>query len=419
MKKILLGTTALAGLVFGASAFADDTSAMNVTIGGNSKFIAGGISRDKAQEKKFSFSPNQKSSTFFSSQKAFIKAEGKTDDLTYGAVIRLQTVANSANGKGDTRNDRSHIYVDTNAGSVELGSNFAVSRTMALNAGTIASGTGGASDGDAPTFFDQSQSYADFLSADNLSDRLDGRVEGARKISYISPTISGVQAGVSFTPDARNNGGENAQEDTMRNQTTYLGTKLNIKNIWSLALKYSNSFNDVDVALSATGNFGKFNNNATQTIHENTSIKGFPGTTFQTVETVNVGERNNLRSYAVGGVVGYNGFKLALSYGTDGDSLARKDSKKSDVKASWYTAGIAYDFGPGDVSLTYLNSKRSATNENDDTHSFRTTAYSLGTAYEVAPGFKPFAEVTYVSLEPKGYDKSKSTVYLVGTRIKF
>jgi len=456
MKKLLLCTTALAGFVAG-SAFADESAAntMQVTVGGNSKFEAGSVSRTKSQRTAYSFSPNQESSTFYTSQKAYLKAEGKSDDLVYGAVIRLQTVGNSSNGLGDTRNDRSHIFLDTNAGSVQLGTNFAASKLLSVDAGTIASGSGGASDGDWGTFVDgawsknSNSAYDNDLvltNADQLSDKLDGRVEGARKITYISPTISGVRLGVSFTPDLQNNGGEGASDD---NKATYLGTQLRVKNIWSLALSYNNSFNDVDIALSATGNAGSYNkktlpnngdNLAGATISDNmftiteddgtvTTIAQNGQTTTFTPANVN---RNNLKTYALGGVVGYNGFKFALSYGNDGKSLSPQNSPSnnagiggSNYRSSWWTSGIAYESGPGSVSLTYMNGTKGNKNSGSDNNypQTKTAVWSIGAAYEVAPGLKPFAEIDQVTLTPKkvvnGNTKYKATVYLLGTRIKF
>ncbi len=457
MKKLLLCTTALVGFVAG-SAFADESAAntMQVTVGGNSKFEAGSVSRTKSQRTAYSFSPNQESSTFYTSQKAYLKAEGKSDDLVYGAVVRLQTVANSANGLGDTRNDRSHIFLDTNAGSVQLGTNFAASKLMQVDAGTIASGSGGASDGDWPTFVDgawertANSAYdndAVFTNADQLSDKLDGRVEGARKITYISPTISGVRLGVSFTPDLQNNGGEGALDD---NKATYLGSQLRVKNIWSLALSYNNSFNDVDVALSATGNSGTFNKRSVSNPDgiQAVNLVGPKGNTISTyvapngamatsqqianLQSGNLQNRNNLKTYALGGVVGYNGFKVALSYGSDGKSLSptnvpanQPNLGGSNYKSTWWTSGVAYESGPGSVSLTYMNGTKGNKNSGSDNNypQVKTTVWSLGAAYEVAPGLKPFAEIDQVTLKPKkvtnGNTKYKATVYLLGTRIKF
>ncbi len=463
MKKLLLCTTALAGFVAG-SAFADESAAntMQVTVGGNSKFEAGSVSRTKTNRTAYSFSPNQETSAFYTSQKAYLKAEGKSDDLVYGAVIRLQTVGNSSNGLGDTRNDRSHIFLDTNAGSVQLGTNFAASKLFQIDAGTIASGSGGASDGDWPTFVDvgtkaNSSNQYDvnqlFLqNADTVSDRLDGRVEGARKITYISPTISGVRLGVSFTPDLQNNGGENLAGD---NKATYLGRELRVKNIWSLALSYNNSFNDVDIALSAAGNFGTANKKSSDVSNVSVSGNTVTGTFTDengqarnftinnsnisnsnvTGQNVGKGNVNNLKTYALGGVVGYNGFKFALSYANDGKSLSPQNTPAnypngggSNFRSSWWTSGIAYESGPGSVSLTYMNGTKGNKNSGTASNGYsygqvNTTVWSLGAAYEVAPGLKPFAEIDQVQFKPKnvvnGNTKYKATVYLLGTRIKF
>ncbi len=148
MKKILLCTTALVGLAAG-SAFASDD--VKVSFEGQSKFEAGTKRQDTNHKAPLSFSPNQKSSAFYTTQKASLKAEGKADSLTYGAVLRLEMVGNSSDGMSDARNSRSHIYIDTDAGSVQLGSNFAASKLMQVDASTIASATGGI-DGDWTNF---------------------------------------------------------------------------------------------------------------------------------------------------------------------------------------------------------------------------------------------------------------------------
>jgi opacity protein-like surface antigen len=423
MKKILLCTTALVG--FASSALAADMtsdSGMQVTIGGNSKFEAGYIKRDKDHKNKFTYSPNQSSSAFMTSNKANIKAEGKNDMMTYGAVVRLQTVANMSNGMSDSGMDRSHIFMQTDAGAVQMGTNFAASKLMSVDAGTIASATGGVT-GDYETFVDAREDYLFassliVLNNDTLTNRIDGRVESAQKITYLSPRISGVQLGMSFAPDLENNGGDNVTRD---NNQRYLSLPVAAKNLFSVALNYKNNFDDVNVTFSAAGDFAKANNNSTNeftTKGELTTVKGL--------------NRNDVKTYSVGTVVEYQGFSAALSYANDGKSLAPKegttyttttDGKDTTItatkfKSSWMTAGLGYKNGPMSTSLTYLSGERGFKGNNERT---KTSAVSLGADYEVAPGMKPFAEVTLAEFKPKNTDtkKQKSTVFILGTRVKF
>ena len=408
MKKLLLCTTALAGLVAG-SAFADD-KAMTVTVTGTSKFEVGTVSQSSAYKAPLAFSPNQKSTAFWSNSKASIKAEGKTaDNLVYGAVIRLATVGSTANGIGanDTRNDRSHVYLDTDFGSLQLGSNAAASKLMQVNAGTIASATGGV-DGDMWQFVNLAGRANGIVATgvDTLSnnDYFDGTAESNRKVTYMSPRFAGVQFGVSYTPDTRNNGANNYvmiyndntdNRNSLNSNTNYFGNNVSIKNAYSLGLNYMNSFNNVDVALAATYDGGKAVNSV-----------------------VSGAALNNLKTWSLGGSVGTNGFTVAAAYGNNGKSLVSKGT--SGFKSTFWNAGVAYANGPLTTSLTYLNSTVKGTlaaNATSTANKVTTQSFSLGADYTVAPGLTPFAEVSTVKI--KADDSQKATVFILGTKVKF
>jgi len=432
MKKILLCTTALASLV-AASAFASDiamdgvpaSTTLQVTIGGSSTFEAGHVNQDKTNKKNLAFSPNQQSNALYTKSKLYVKAEGKAENnIVYGAVVRVQTVANSSNGVGDARSDRSHIYMDTDAGTVHLGSNASATKLMELNAGTIASATGGI-DGDFSTFANTNVTGYNGLGldgVDNLYNKLDG-AESSRKVTYLSPRISGVQFGASYTPDQANNGGnnpftQNADYTTNSINNTYLGTPVRLKNIWSLGLNYSNTFNDVSVSLSATTDMGRRNNapiNSGLTQEELDTQNGSNGTDYTLADLNNTIQKKDLKSYSLGTVVGYNGFSVAGSYTNDGKSLTNKNSTKG-FKSSWWTAGVAYQNGPMSTSLTYLSGKKGYNDNN-----LKSQVVSLGADYEVLPGMKPFVEVTQATYKPsnKSDSKSKATVFILGTKVKF
>lgn len=438
MKKILLCTTALVGLA--GSALAADMSSnsdMQVSVGGNSKFEAGYIKRDNDHKKAFTYSPNQNNTAFVNSNKAALKAEGKTQSMTYGAVVRLQTIASSSNGMSDTGLDRSHIYMNTDMGAVQMGTNFSASKLLAVDAGTIASATGGAAGGDYSKFVDTRDNTLTggmpVYDTDLLTDRLDGYGESSRKITYLSPRISGAQIGMSYAPDQENNGGQGVSRD---NNQRYLGRPITAKNVISLGLNYKNSFDDVNVTLSATGAFAKAKQNDPKSdveaydqyaVDANGNATGAATRVgfLPTYYSSSTADRNDVKTYALGTVVEYQGFSAALSYGHDGKSLAPKNS---DFTSYWYTAGLAYKNGPMSTSLTYLYGKKGnkAAADGDTTTAplFKTTAISLGTDYAVAPGLTPFAEVTYATVKPNkvlpnGETKLKATVFILGARVKF
>jgi hypothetical protein len=424
MKKLLLCTTALVGLVAG-SASASAPEDIKVSVGGSTKFVGAHAKQDADHKGSFSFSPNQKSTAFLTKSKASLKAEGKADDLTYGAVLRLRMVANSSDGMGDTRSDRSHIYLDTMAGSVHLGSNFSASKMMQVDASNVASATGGI-DGDFSDFAGTSVVKSNYISdgsdadtakstafgnlsitgVDTLANRYDDG-ESSRKIGYMSPRIEGVQFGFSFAPDVRNTGVAKDERDLSK---TYLAQEVMVKNLVSVGLGYENTINDVKVQLALVGDKGK-------------ASKQYGTGKYQD-------NFNDLQTYSVGGVISTNGFSFALSYHNDGKSLTRKTGTDGNAlpkfKSDWYTVGLGYEDGKMSTSLTYLtgSKKWDATNTELATNvKVKSQIVSLGVDYEVAPGLKPFAEVTMATYKPESEgtykSKNKSTVFMLGTKLKF
>jgi len=420
MKKLLLCTSALAALA-SWSAQADE---MKVEFHGLSTFEAGYVNNDKNHRNYFDYSPNQKTSTFYTEQRASLKAENKADSLTYGAVFNLQMVGNSNTGSGDFSTTRSYIYVDTDAGSVHLGSNVSASKMMKIDAGTMASATGGV-DGDWTNF---AQSGYDFnpnseevnnksvtkliiTGVDTLANRIESsQAEGSRKINYVSPIISGVQLAFSFTPDMSNKGTGNPASTGNGKAVYYFGNQVQVKNLWSLGLNVKHNVNDIDLGLSLTGDVGTNNNNlGDYRIYDNST----PPKVTKTVKL------RNLKTYAVGASVASKGFTLAASYQDDGKSLTDQNNKTFDkFKSNWWTVGLGYGQDKWSTSLTFLQGKK-GNNDNN----VKNTQLSLGADYEVVPGMKAFAEVTGVkaktNLKDVDSDKTKATVFILGTYLKF
>lgn len=454
-KKLLLATTALVGLVAGSAVASD----VNVTVSGNSKFEAGARNFSNTNSnQQFPVTANQESTAFFSTSKAAVNVTNKTDSLTYGASIRLQVATNQSNGTDkESRMDRSHIFLDSEYGSVQLGSNVAASKLMQVTASDIASGTGGI-DGDYSDFLNfgvnqnGSQQYvtaagntsfvywgdAVITGVDTLSNRKDGPSESADKITYISPRVEGVQLGISYVPDL-SNGGNSVDASTLYGSNgsnpVYMfdSNYMRVRNLWSFGLNYKNTFDEVMVELGATMDMGRSREKGQPYYYQlatgaNPTAKAVPGTSANSALTGNYKLRN-LQTYSVGGMVGMRGFSFALSYSRDGKSsmpygivtstndFATTTSYSTDsFKSSWWTTGLAYANGPMSVSLTYLSGKRGFDNVN-----VKSSVTSLGADYEVAPGLKPFAEVTYAKFTPKNTALStpKATVFILGTRVKF
>ncbi len=372
---------------------------MTTTLSGNMKMEAGGRRfSNKDDSKDNPLTQNQRSAAFFSRSKAAINVTNKVDDLTYGATIRLQVATNQSNGTDkSSRLDRSHIFLDSDFGSVQLGTNVAASKLMQVTASDVASATGGI-DGDYSMFLGKGlDGNNQFLfDADTLTNNIDGKTESANKITYLTPRVEGVQFGLSYTPDLSNGGNSVGVANLVDTNPTYNGTanQIGVRNLYSFGLNYKNTFNDVSVEVAATADTGKVKSQVSDTI---------------------VTKYHNVKTYNVGTVVGMNGFKAALSYSSDGKSAMQNNGSKG--KSAWWTTGVAYENGPMSTSLTYLAGKNKFTESSAITS--KTQVLSLGADYEVAPGFKPFTEVTYAKLSETGSKAQKATVFILGTRVKF
>jgi len=414
--KALLATTALAAVV-STAAFADG---MDVKMAGRVKFQYGNASQSAAYKDANKALGNTNSS-FNNNAAVTVNAEGKNDTLTYGANVRLNTVAQSTNMSKATKKARTYMYLESNFGRVELGSNYSVARLMRVSSADIARAAGGAPDGD----------WMDYVAVPSIDSDEDFRTnnynmlssfesaESARKISWMSPNYNGVQFGLSYAPDARNQG-DTARAYGMLSNVG--GNKVAFKNVYSAALNYTNNMDNMNVALSAVYEGGSVNKNAIKAVKDSGVITA--------VDWAN-SEMKALRSYSLGMVLGTNnGFSVAAGYLNEGKSgkftKLNSDAAKSGNGVT-YDFGVAYANGAVGVSLTYLNAKTPMETGVADVKEYaKTTAYNLGADYQVAPGLMAYADVTKFKMkyaaniaDPTGAKTNKGTVVLLGMELGF
>lgn len=367
----------------------------------------------------------------------------------YGAVAKVELNANSDRRNENPNLDQAFFFTEHSFGKFEIGNNQAVNQKMKVGPTRFARGAGGiggkylesvnlsmlanssqssspicsggvgsssCSNVKLPRFILLAQSpvghggYAKSFyrrGADNAyqsaqadyggfnrsrfralkDDSFDG-VEDATKLSYYTPRISGLQFGASYTPDSANNG--------VTSTNIYDVDFIRVKNIFSFGANYSEDFDNLGVAFSATAEKGK-----TQNSKSATGV-----------------QRADLASYDMAGSLSYFGFTLGASYGSWGNSLQPKsgiyscdyDSSKNlsaqncdgnSPKFSspyYYTFGIAYKFGPVAASLTSLKSQFQ---KNDY------EAISLGVDYKHSKDLMPYFELTkftFTSNQPRASD---------------
>ena len=289
---------------------------------------------------------DQHPDAFRSDTQVDFKIDGKSEaGLGYGGEVDL-LADTSADVQGRGLNaSKTFIYADGNWGRFELGSNVGADGTLKVDAGTIARATGGI-DGDW-TYF--ANSGAQFLAMSALplaygtgygvpngiggttfvNDNLGNHTEeNLNKLTYYTPRWQGLQVGLSYLPDQTNRG----QGMPSLTPVTPIGPDRTddnaglASNIFAGGINYDNKFGDFGLAVAATGEYGKSQNN----LYE------------------------DLKAWNAGAKVSYMGFSLAGSYGDWGksESLKTDDSKKT----YYWDLGAAYEYGPFGASVTYLYS---------------------------------------------------------------
>lgn len=370
MKKLLLGTTAILGVVGFASAAAAD--APRVTVGGFIDFQAGWVDDDST-----GVNGGTSDYGFRNDTEIHFSVDGKTDaGLGYGAVVELEADATlDTTGSGENA-DRTYVYMDGNWGRFELGTNTDAATALKVDASTIARATGGI-DGDWFRFVAAPAAGGTFIVRPDLATshggtQTPGVTENAGKVTYYSPSFSGLQLGVSFAPDTDARG----QNLTAANAG---GLGANQEDVFSGGITYNRQFDQVALGLSATGEMGS------------TSLAA---------------GGQDLEGYALGASVGVAGFNFAASWG---------DMEANFGEGDYWTAGVAYDFDAFGASVTYLDSEVDVAGGDNE---FENLVFGID--YAAAPGLTPYAEVSMFEYDGVAAgDDNDGTLFIVGTQLAF
>jgi len=197
-------------------------------------------------------------------------------------------------------------------------------------------------------------------------------LEDALKFSYYTKKINQIQLGVSYAPLSSNQG--------FTAKTAPDTTDIKLKNLFSLGVNYSNDFDNLNISASSTAEYAR-------------------------PKTKNGITRNELLAYDFGASLGYFGFKVGASFGSWGKSLYAKNgiyscnfdyaknlqsqncqNASGDLKnSSYHTAGLAYQIGPINTSLTRIQSKFQKN---------KYTAISFGIDYKIKKNLITYFEIT-------------------------
>ncbi len=415
MKKFLLATTAV-GLFAAGAAHADELKSPVITVGGYADFQVGTASQEgvyengAAGDNAFTRDLHSRTDT-----EIHFKIDGKTDaGLGYGAYIELEadTSSDDATATSTTNggnSERTYIYVESAFGRVEAGATGDAADALRVDASKFARGAGGIG-GDFYNYIDLNDNIATANSASEYyilpglptASGLTGEVANgtqtnratANKISYYTPRIVGLQAGVSYTPDQDERGTADAFSGSNNGAT---GATTGLENAWNVGLNYEGSFNDFGIDASAQAEWANTEdrNNGLATL------------------------RDDLQAYAFGLSGNYAGFTAGGSYGIIDEF---SNTATLNTEADYWTLGGAYEFGPFGTSVTYMSS--TIENQGAAGNDAEFSNLSVGADYQLAPGLVPYVEVNFFQTEDDIVDTAtavdnEGTVFLVGTQVNF
>jgi len=408
MKKILLATTAV-GLFAAGAAHADELKSPVITVGGYADFQVGTASQEGVYENAAGTNAFSRDLHSRTDTEIHFKIDGKTDaGLGYGAYIELEadTSPDDATSTSNTGNsERTYIYVESAFGRVEAGATGDAADALRVDASKFARGAGGIG-GDFYNYVDLSDTAPNAAASTSqyyilpglpTASGLNGEVGAgtqtnratANKISYYTPRIVGLQAGVSYTPDQDERGtatGFSGSNNGATNATTGL------ENAWNVGVNYEGSFNDFGIDASAQAEWANTEDNL-----------------------VAATARDDLQAYAFGLSGNYAGFTAGGSYGIIDEF---SNTATLNTEADYWTLGGAYEFGPFGTSVTYMSS--TIENQGAAGNDAEFSNLSVGADYQLAPGLVPYVEVNFFQTEDDIVDTAtavdnEGTVFLVGT----
>lgn len=459
LKNLLLSSSIFALGVTSALAQDDAKKKTPVTVSdlamefsAFSNFQSGFSNQNNTKNSEKNVSAHRKEFAFFNETALMAHVFNQTDSFKYGTKIMLVPITKR---KGGAFNG-SHIYVESNDyGKIELGSPKPASAKMKVGGDDNAAG-GAPWDryintetndlkqgtGISPEFATSDDYFLDDILTTSVSSKPYSS-EPSRVISYYTPKFEfgdsfKIQVGASYTPDSGNTGAESVTADANKKitKTTVADDAGNfnvyefdqtVKDAFSGGIVIEQNISDgVDLKLGVSGQYGKAAGKLTSTAKKTTkgtiSIRNSSGTPVdvpnqELTNTISTNEYKlkDLKAYNIGAVLNFGNFSYGASYGSLGKSLTSDEYHKTGKNTDYYVGTFGYKQGPFAASVSYTK-----------TNKFKNTidVVSIGADYLLAPGFKPYAQISSFTAKGKPEHKpelekkkTRGTVAIVGAKL--
>jgi len=356
MKKLLLGTTAIVGASFMATAA---MAKPEVRLGGFMNFQVGMATQDR---EGFGPSPGGVSATrpergygFLTDAEVIIRVSDKLDNgLNWSLKIEME--ANPDDGSTSPTDastaDELVLTLSGSWGQVFFGSEDGPADTMKTGGkrATGDAGTGGVA-GDFRRWVNWTTASTRFWS--NAADVRD--TSDASKIAYITPRFAGFQAGVSFSPDRDEEGRFRSPDND--------GTE---QSFWEGGINYDQKFDQFRVNVAAVGNLADNENN----------------------------QREDTRTWHVGAMVGFGGLNIGAGYGQDKSSRLSKAATNGET-TGWDVA-IGYSMGAWDFGIGYFRTEAGRINSTGE-HVLQVA--TVGVTYDLGNGLSTYLEGVWFDVD--------------------
>lgn len=363
MKKLLLGTTALAaaGLVAGP-AMADDGK-ISLSVGGYYQNFISFVSQDDDTT-----GPDREFNPVNVRHEGEIHFKGETtldNGLTVGFQAQLEAIT-----QGDQM-DETYLYFSGSWGRLIMGSENSAPYLMAYAAPYAGLGV------NSPNFF----LFSPLAGSGAPTSGFLNFASDANKITYFTPRFGGFQLGVSYTPNVDAPGGNR--------QTFGLNTDEDpgdYNHVIGAGVNFVESFNAVDIAIFAGAEWANLEQDTT-------------GNAYDDWESYQGGINIGFSGFTVGGSVHYDN----QGFDVNGDD-------------TWfYDVGVTYGTGAWTVGVTYSHSEYEESGAEDDDRDL----VELGASYALSPGVTITGALQYMHGEINDENDTEGFGGVIGTKLSF